>query len=332
MAFYFSTNNTPVNHTHCMYLLKQLFSTASGWAVTGSGDGISNVSLTSDILTGYGNNANELGNDRAWFRVKGPSLDGYQREFTFQRIGNSSTHHMWRVKYIQFGNTSGGNAITTPYSSDEAVVVGTGSDASPTGSSVFGSTANGLTRYHACVADAASGGGFWTSSPFINNSSTNIKHGFLFERMKANSFHPLDQDPYVFYRSVNDWQVNVPNYPMFSKENLSYCYAYIRKNMTGQVLALTSALSYMDLTRGSADQCVHGIFGTNPHDNKDDALPIIFATRTAIQPVGYKGISSTIHIVGTNRTTGDTFTLNTTRDRIVINYISLPWDGSIPVI
>ena len=78
---------------------------------------------------------------------------------------------------------------------------------------------------------------------------------------------------------------------------------------------------------------VYPVFGsTNPISTKDEAFPIVYARRGVIANPGYKGVGFMMKWLGVSRTTGDTLTVDSTRDRIVFGDVSFPWQGTVPTV
>jgi len=127
MAKFTSVNQTPATGAAAIFSLKQLLVSA-GWVVKSSSNGTT-YNSTGDQIT----LSTSLAATNAWFRIQDP---GTQREFTFQR---TTTNLLWRVKFSESAKFTGGTpGITqTPSATDEGVILGSGTDAAPTGVALF---------------------------------------------------------------------------------------------------------------------------------------------------------------------------------------------------
>ena len=71
--------------------------------------------------------------------------------------------------------------------------------------------------------------------------------------------------------------------------------------------------------------------GTNNFSTKDDIIPAVYARNNSqTSPTGYKGISSLLSWISTSRSTGDTLTIVSTSDYIVLGGFVAPWNGTTP--
>jgi hypothetical protein len=114
---------------------------ACGWTVLGSGDGTGGHYSATDgtAVTSGKSGPNGFLNTGSWMRIQSPvtGVNGQKREFVFQQGAASSTVTI-RIKYSpnvtgSTGFTGGSPSATrVPSATDEAVVAGSGTDASPT--------------------------------------------------------------------------------------------------------------------------------------------------------------------------------------------------------
>jgi hypothetical protein len=165
-----------------IFQLKQFLKTA-GWTCPASGDGSTYFS-SSDGITSGASGAGGLDNTNAWFRLTGP--DGV-REVTFQRTTSSA----FRCKTANLPFTGGSPSATqTPSASGEVIRLGSGTDAAPTGASIWTNT--GMPHVMRGVADREPpyGAAAWA---FF---STTI--AFLFEWIPIRGARSTDTDPYLW--------------------------------------------------------------------------------------------------------------------------------------
>lgn len=176
---------------------------AAGWVVAASGDGLSAYSSSGDIITSEGSGAGGMDNARAWYRIRMPAaVNGLRKELTLQMVlvstpGSSTA----RIKYSpNAGFTTGGSANTTPSASDESLRMGSGTDASPGGSSCFSTN----TSYFTGIADGSAPYGFvfWNIDPsgVDNDNASGLR--FMLDPVRAPHHTDVeDPDKYVLHVS-----------------------------------------------------------------------------------------------------------------------------------
>jgi len=197
MAKFSSVNQLPATGPLAMYSVKTTL-VAAGWTVTKSGDGLALYSASGDIITGGGAVAGGLGNTRAYFTVTDASTKVC---LSFQTISNTT----YRVKYSETGAMAGGspNSTTTGTATDEQVLYGAGTDASPTGTQML-HTDNSY-RFHVVANSTAQASNgtfpFWFGCTV--NATGVVASFFGLEGMFTGTFHPLDVAP----RAIITWYV-----------------------------------------------------------------------------------------------------------------------------
>lgn len=165
MPKFHNVNVNPANDSEAVMSLKATL-LAAGWTEIGGGTGAT-YAATGAVVT----SAVLLAVTRAWFRLRDP---GGRREIIFQWI--SATNY--RIKISEEARFTGGspNATTVPSATDEHVVFGGGTDASPTGAQLFNTA--GTYRCHTVAMDTAAGTSncypfwFWTTVPGTGLTST----------------------------------------------------------------------------------------------------------------------------------------------------------------
>jgi hypothetical protein len=268
-------------------------------------------------------------------------------------VQRGTTSHVWKIKYSKAGQYDRGlatnqNAPSVPAStipSDDVTVAGGGTDASPTFSTIFLNTLDGVARHNVVANDGLSGEtapfGFWAVS--FPAGGGNPAHGFLFDPMINGTTAPQDADPFVFFVDTNagseaTFVANQAN--SYGDVAGGVCTAWFRYGMqnAGQEFNSVGALSYAYRNSIAYSQIVPGAaatypLGVNSHNSNDDLFPVAYARSAVLGGLaGYKGVSSLVSWVTTERTTGDTFTLSTVRDRIYMRSVVLQWDGSVPAV
>lgn len=330
-----TTNVTPANAVEAVFRLKELLKNA-GSIIAASGDGLSASGIATypytshaDVITGFGSGANGMNNNYAWFIVKLP--DG--RMFGFQR-GTSTMQ--WRNKYmprdligaVQVLTASGTPSTAMATAPTENYIKGT----SGTYAGWFG--ADGSYRFNAGADNGTGSGTYsfymacWTSGTALTSTCCGT---MLFDSLLPNSYPAEDIDPCVIYHpdyssSYESWTTSY-----YGGESSTFSpKCYFRRGMaTAEGFVVCSALGYATGTTLVFPVAA----GSNPHNMKDDGLPVVYARRAALgYPSGFKGVSATTRWLAAARGNGQALNLTGTRDRIAVGHISLPWDGSVPVI
>ena len=312
MTYQFYKGN-PATGADAVFEMKEIMVTA-GWTVMYSGTGLSGTHGASDLIT----SGSVLNATDAWFRIRHP--DG-ARELIIQRIISSTS---WRIKFSLAagftGAPSGGGSIDEDHpasATDEEILKGGGTDAVATGESMF--STDGSYRWKVGVDDTSpynmyafalpTGGGSVTSSWIIETldqlQATDADGTYIFL---------LWDDP-VF---GNLWLDTVSN-------GSGHCFV---PSATPTVWTPYGAFVYYS----DSVRVVPTNIGTNAISGEDELFPVPFGRKAGVANSGYKGVSAQIKWAGTARSSGDTLTVSTTRDRIIFGDISVPWDGTVPVV
>jgi len=328
MAFTFDTNSIPATGAVCLFKLRTALVTA-GWTQVDSGDGLALHSA--GAVTSGASGASGLGNSTAWFVVRDPNS---VRSFCWQR---GSTNLVWRTKYSASAGFTGGSPTATqvPSATDEVVLNGGGTDAAPTFQTLFGT--DGTLRFNCVAGDTTVGYAFYWDA-FTSGLPSGTHYGMHLEVMAAGSFPAADTDPAVVYLVAQGNGGAGTTAPWGFDLILSeYARAFLSNTHTTGNWVQVVAMPYMDRSLNAykipAISAGDGV-APNPFSAKDDGFPIPWArTVGKSAPIGWKGFGSFLRWSGTNRTNYDTIS-NTgvnSRDKIWMNGVLLPWDGSVPL-
>jgi hypothetical protein len=337
-------NINPSTAVEVIWRLKQMLK-AMGGIVAGSGDGLSAYSLGTypytshaDVFTAgtpYGTGANAMNNSQAWFVLKLPS----GRMLAYQRGSGGSTY--WRIVYLPLTTdlspvpqtlaAGSSTVMALPSGGSAAVNYIKGTAASGTGTTYFGG--DGTYRMNMAYDDSTYA--FYVACWLAGTALTETANGaFFYDPLVAGSYPSEDVDPVMLY--CPDYSGAASNAPWrtvtLSAEGTNYCpRAYLRRGMTGEGFVIVSAMMYAN---SSGTAIVPLGAGSNPHNFKEDGLPVVYARRAGAGiPGGYKGVSSFIRWLAASRGTGIAMNLSTSKDRIVVGDVSLPWDGStVPLV
>lgn len=314
MAYTFTTAQLPATGAIAMYTLKTALK-AAGWTVKKSSDGTTYNSTGDQITTGA-SGAGGLANSKAWFVIEMPSST---RQICIQRTAANTTY---RIKYSGAAGFTGGSpgATQTPSATDEIVVLGSGTDASPTGGSTF--TTDNTYRMNFAVGESAEGYSFY----MICNTtgSTTLTSMMLFDVMLTGSYSPSDTDPYVIYVAAHGAPLSI----------LQNTYTGAAKAYLGTVSTANGVSVGLPVYGASAGVTAFpGGVGVSPWTSKDVLVPQIWMRgATSVAPVGFKGFSTLIYAGSVTRTNLDTLDTTSTKDKIHCNGYWLPWNGSIPTL
>jgi hypothetical protein len=309
MSFVFD-KSTPATGTVAIFNVKAC-ALAAGWSVPKSGDATSYFS-SSDGLTTSSSGAGGLGNAGAWFIIRDPAA---AREFCFQR-GTDTT---WRIKYSASAHFTGGSpaAGVTPSATDEVVLHGGGTDASPSYSALLGT--NNTYRWNVGFDNAAPYG-FWAAG-FLTGGSA-LSGAIILEPVVGDA---ADTDPCVIFTFNGAW--NSASY-----YGTSGTRGWLSNTHTTSSNFVTIAAGTI-YDNGNAGLLFPVTVVTNPFSGNDEVMTIPYARRAgATAPQGVKGVGRNIKWVGLSRSNGDALTVSTTRDYIVYSGLALPWDGTVPTV
>lgn len=319
MSFAWTDSAQPATGAIAVYNLWTRLS-AQGWTKKMDSDGTT-YSSTGVQVTSGATGAGGLNNTNAWMRLQDP---GGTRELSFQRTTSSL---IWRVKYSASAKFTGGSpgATQTSSATDEQLLLGSGTNAAPTGATWFGT--DNTYRQH-IGADSAAPYPFWMAGIPNGGGAISAAGGVLiFDPVQF--AEPSDADPCVIYLGSTSNTMLVT--PLYSEtaQTANVCRGYLAKGLAGEGWVTIPAIG---LKTASREIYPNGQ-GSNPHTSKDDSIPVMYARPSAIAaPTGYKGFSRMMRWNGTGRSNGDTLTVSTTRDRIMIGDVNLPWAGTVPTL
>lgn len=295
-----------VNETHeAIFELKERLK-AQGWTVARSSDGTTYNAAGDEIAA-----ASDLANTRAWFEIANPAGTVH---FTFQRV---NVNYQFRVKVSTTAFSGGSPAATvTGSSADEQVIHGSGTDASPTGSTLGSSSV--VARYCQIGVDDAAPYGFFMC--VYRSSGTVEDFSIWADPLLSGSYDAGDGFPYV----INF----IHNPTILSLTTSTPSYMWSRYGSTWANVNGCSIDGW-----GSGSLIFPGSSGTDPISGNDIVVPWIYGRHTSLStPNGWKGISSLFELSGLTRNNGDTATKDSARDKIYLlgGALRAAWNGEIP--
>jgi hypothetical protein len=357
MANLFSTNLTPSSYVDCMWEACKLMYRA-GWSVVAWSDGTTahnTGTIPGPWASGPGNadpvfpltasggggafpsgsaaGAGGFANTDAWIVLRQPKGSGSFGNYSGHRMfcwkTNDSNGASWRMTYSRSGSyvfsTTGG---TQPTAGDEIFYHN---------SSIIAGTAGGL-RFNGMANDGMDGEtepfGFWFTA-WPAGGGSNPTMGMAFDPLLASSVHPLDVEPFIGYAqgTSNAYSCQDAN-GFFGNCQGDAPYTYIRYGYSDQIATRVSALTYYSYNVRTLPGRGDSPPGSNPYNNFDDLFPVIYSRRAnAGSACGYRGISSLFKVFsGVHALSGDVFTLNSSRDKIILADVVADWDGSSPLL
>jgi hypothetical protein len=323
MAYIWQINGTPnsgVNLTPatgsvmCFNLISALLQ--AGWVKFADSDGTTYSSTGAQVTSGTGSPGG-LANTSAWIAMRMP-VDGGGHEITFQR---GTTDLVWRIKWLHGGGfpttgPDGGTATRTPYHAGERILVGGGTDASPTYATAI--AGNGTYKQHIVVQDVA-------PYAWINMIYTSTGRGWRFIPMLAGSYPSADVAPYVIAISNASWQVAVLG---GTASNSTIGDGWYKKGLSGEAWVTFSATNHY--TGSSA--AIPGSIPVSPYDSKDGLYSMGALRRNAQSESGWKGKidPGLLCWTGPSRNAGDRI-ITAGGTYAVINDIAMIWPTGVTV-
>lgn len=304
----------PISQAEAIYDLKQTMKLA-GYTVRGSGDGISAHSAVGDIITSPGTGANGMNNTNAWFTIRqgtgGSAPFSGVREWTFQR---STSSQVWFCEYSGPNTTfdqSTGTATVRPV----GVTAGEVKSFTPNAGADSILPANTLFTYQIRVGDSAEDFHWYLQCYPFGGGITNGRVMFL--PMASNSITPTEDDPFVMCAT----QSNLLRATIASNNN---CNMFGWQGKNG-VINTWAEINAPYLSNTSAGACIPTGIPTNPTNQEDDSIPMLWARRAGLGAGGMKGMTTKMRWSGTVRETGAVFDAS---NYINFDDVNMPWDAS----
>lgn len=336
MALIYSTNQQPTTSPVAWYNLVSLLVTA-GWTTPEGGDG---TSYYTNPTWGTTITSASFSNTNAWVRVQMPSGTGEVRSFVFQTTSSTNV----RVWYFGPSSTaSGGNATTVP----TCVLSDRGSVEITSGSTNYVSTLNRVSYWADDTAPYGFGIHGW------NTSGTPTFH-LILEALLANTYHPLDQDPYIIFHMPNSINGNFwmgSNSNALNSRQSSNLKCWVKYNMVGSGFqtseVIMSPIASQWPSRYDLSILSNIAQSTSIYDGKDEEFPLYYLriVGTGHSSINFgngdvqyfntrywKGTGRYVKQYGQSRAHLSTLSVGGTRNRIVYGHCTFPWDGSIPVV
>jgi hypothetical protein len=336
--------NEITNGSEAIFKLKTVLKSA-GWTVPESSDGTT-YNASGDQISHASSGAGGMENNYAWFVIRDP---GSSHEWCFQR---GTTNLVWRVKMSSLDKFSGGSPDNNTVSSatDEQIMFGGGTDASPTFSTLF--FTDNAYRFHVIAQDTAVG----TEAPiygfcaFSTKVGTGIPTTFIFqEPMALDTFPELssgtraspvlgDPDPAIYGCSYSSSGVNflaAGNAGTYSWNSSNTSgntpKAWRKMNYDGEAfLGFASANFYCgNYTSGKvAPGSVSIGAGSDPCSGQEIMLPLIIGrTVRGTTYTGLKGFCENMKLRTVYKNYPNVVDL-TTDAKVYVQDLVLPWENN----
>jgi hypothetical protein len=312
----------PPTHGEAMWNLKEALKTA-GWvhqkSSQGTGGGFTNTAGNeNDVLTA----SFKFNAAGAWWVGRSPDPT-YRLEICFQRLTTVVYDYLITTTPGAYGS---GGLLTPPVGgSGTFVVIGQ----SGFGGQIFGTTENVYRQK--IMAQNASPWGWWMWGHPIGGGVGYT--GLFMDPMRSLSYPSEDNYPQVFSAQLAN------SAAAFKKERLAIeGVGNTNPGPCGHLGAPTTANGFYSWKfvsgmyyRNIIRDIEPGSIGVNPHSGYDDMLPMPYARPAALTSKnGYKGISSLFQWQAVSRNPGDTMSVLSSRDKIVLGDVVADWDGTIP--
>lgn len=357
MAKQASVNNSPATGAVAIFDLMTFLVASLAMEVLEASDGTTyeaDVPTNGNPITGGGAGAGGMANANAWFRIREAGGAG-GREWTFQRDNTNNTD--WRVKFSALDGFTGGTpgATQTPSATDEHVIFGSGTDASPTHATMF--TADGSYRWHLVGYDVAETGVYpWYAYATANGTGV-PRTLIMVDSLESGTFPALvgtratptsgEPDPAIYVcafdastfnpflltASSAEWQdrTSPPGRAWYAM-NGSNGETEAVVNMQAGAMGFSSSFG----DRGApANAASSDGFGVNPLSGEDQIFDMPYGRPAGLASnVHYKGMSGHIKISGVDRAYPDTTTQSgETWTYTVTDGFLLPFaDGVAPLV
>jgi len=325
MALFYRKNYIPPNFFTAMYQLKEDL-VAQGWQVYASGTGTAGTSSvgakgTSRDLITSGSIFSAL--DKAWFAITDAAG---ARSLCIQC---NQRDDLWKVKYSASGAGFVGGSPgvdVMPSATDEVIVAGGGTDASPTFVSMWPYSVSGTRRTQTIIDPSDNSFIYW-----YYPSGSSAEGCFMIDPVVNPS--PGDSDPVVVSFQGNDaGSLRCDNSATALTNTGTGTTGYRSWYGYGGPAAAFQRLVAAGLYSQQGTLWPSGA-GGNTFSMRDDLVPLVWSRLASLSgPGGYKGVSKWLHANSTMRATGDLLSVATPTAKdyvhasawVAIRY----WDGS----
>jgi hypothetical protein len=283
-----------------LYYLKTTLVSA-GWTVLSSGTGTGGTYNSSgDSIS----SATVMNNANAWYRITDPAS---VREYVMQR-GAATTAVIKYSRQTKFtAGSPSATVLPTTGSGDGVIVVGGGTDASPTAAAFV--TSSTTARLHVVTNNAPTNGVYPWYLYIVATGGTTLLGFYSHEAIASGSCSPSDSDPSYFCCCSSLTAFKDFASPSLFASNSGipvgnircwYKYGLAGSNFDGNAGAgggLFLTYGNWNVSNNNYTARMPGVRGTNPYDNKDNAVPAGVISYSAVNTTSaFKGFSTGIKL------------------------------------
>lgn len=317
MAWAFSPNVVAATNNLQHWLFKEHLK-ANGFPVVTSGDGVSVYSSSGDVIT----SSTVWGNAGSWYAIAGPTIDGVTEYWCVQHSNND----IYRIKYGLTPFTGGSPSATrVPSSTTEQVMLGGGTDASPTYFNLYFNGSSGTFRSHFAANPTL--GSFYGLGQLISNGNSGQ---FLFaqDRLKPQTYDVLDQAPSIVFMPNASPPGSPVSSNLFSDQTGNTCRGWYRLGLSGATFAQYAAMFARSNQIGS--NANPDLFGRQPYADLDYLMPMLWGRTNAGTQPGPKGVGSMFLLRSFLRTDFQRYTVaGEPNEWIMWGPLAVPWPTGV---
>jgi len=346
MAKQSNVNLNPATGSVAMFEWTDFLVSSLGFEILEESDGTTyeaDVPANGRQITSGAGGAGGFANANAWCRIREPGGAG-GREWTVQRDTSNNTD--WRLKFSSLDGFTGGTPgpTQTPSAADEFLLLGAGTDASPSHTTLFGG--DGTYRWHLVGFDAAEDGVFpWYAYATVGGVPRTL---WMVDSLDPDSYPALvgtrasptsgEPDPAIYVARYDtatpgdQFEVK-PSTDQWGNRTSSPGWAWFAMNGSNgnteavdrySILSLSGSTSFGDLAYPADAAGVDGL-GPHPLDGSD---PAQYARTLGMSTnVGPKGVSAHVKVKAVDRDYPDTLDLSGQRF-VYVGDLLLPFENA----
>ena len=263
-----------------------LLDVSGGWTVVDSGGGTpSSYGSGTDVITDVG----KMNTARAWYVIRDAASKIW---LSVQRTTDSNT---LRIK-LHITNPTGGapDKETVPSSTDEKVLLGGGSDGTPTGASPFTGGAMAPRAHIISYDTGANAAGIRSVYLLMTQSTSTLLGAFCIEAFADGTYAAGNASPWAAGISTGN------DLFLMSADKWFWYYSPTAVWTVASRIAQPYTTTYLAGSVG---------MGVDPWDSKDQGIPSFLGRGSAQSTPGLAGFLANIRLRGVTRTYPDTTTV-----------------------
>lgn len=317
----------PITGTLCMWQFIAAM-IAAGWTKPADSDGTTYSAVGAAVSSGAAG-AGGLANTGAWVRLRSP--DG-MREYVWQR---GTTDLTWRMLRACSQDGSAGNYFTggtpgatrAPTATNQHLLMGGGTDASPTYANLF--TTNNTYNFFGFVNNAAPYDWLFNARPTGGGAPTTNIPGPVVCEDPVSEGDTGDRDPFVTHVWTQG-QTQLQSSNMSSEAPVATTFG-----IWGSIVSATPGTGFVGwqvpsmYLPASGSMVVPNGCATQPITGNHPNFPLWYIRRGAVATPAVKGRSTLFRWNGVTKNNPDVLTVSTTRDRVCLGHVNTFNDGLV---